>query len=186
MAEVNIHPVGRKKLKKAMLQLMAGRASPSTAGVRERAIAKHLKAIDPEDIDIVADLDEKDPAERAKCFKGGEMKPHDDQPPAIISVSHQEPVLWISDSPFRILDISREGVPPKKVRRLAIRRARYARPPRNPFYREFPRQGRALRGRDGKYRLSTGPAKPNAVGYGYKITFRIEGKVVDPCIVCAP
>ena len=82
--------------------------------------------------------------------------------PTYISESRQDTVSWECEEEFEITDIT----------------------PRNPFFRDFPALA-TLSASDHRYRLNSGPTKPNSKGTHYHSHFRTTGRPAagDPDII---
>jgi hypothetical protein len=196
MLEVRIHAVSDEQTKRLMRRIkrfdLVAIQAPNSAEKnkaktereavrkeRDDLVANRLRVRDAGRFDIVADLDEDDPAQRPKQYFGRRLHAHDPEIATEVSVGKQESIVWVADRPFSIVKIekSRHGHHGKKFKEVEGA-------PRNPFYRDFPAYGYKGKNEKKWYRLSSGPAKPKAIGQRYKITLKFGRKEVDPDLVC--
>ena len=93
----------------------------------------------------------------------------------LVSVANQDTVTYEASQDFVIHDIqqhTRDPLRPPNPRK-----------PNNPFYRVLPMAAR--RGAGNKFRVNSGPARSQAVGQRYRITFEVvaTGAMIDPDII---
>jgi len=88
-----------------------------------------------------------------------------------LSAERQDFVVWYSEHPFAIADVQPKSAYPDTTRRYGG--------PNNPFYRELPFG-------DDDDDLSrivvSGPVRPSASGGLFKVSLRINGRLIDPHI----
>ena len=80
-------------------------------------------------------------------------------------------IEWQSDRPFAIVTIEKAEPPAPSV----------ASAPKNPFYGDIPFNAASS---DSTYKYQTPKLRASANGQQYKISLRIDGRLVDPDIIC--
>lgn len=107
-----------------------------------------------------------------------EEKEEPGHPALEISVSLQDSVHWVSSEERKFKVVKLKAI---KKDRATLSEKELANAPR-PFYRRFPEDNK-----EPEFQISSGPARPDAIGYTYEAHFEFEdGNQCDPHIHVNP